>query len=120
MQVSIRKLYLLTLVSPTSIPSLSSSPWIRGAPHIGFSRLSRRIKSRTSIGTAGRPGCPRRIFQVQNSRKPLRCQAITVSGFTITRADRQSAQTPDSQAQRNRSAAVNLGRFSAERWSTPI
>src|SRR5262249_34601034 len=38
---------------------------------------------RTSGGTGGRP--PRRqLFHVQNRRKPLRCQAMTVSGFTIT------------------------------------
>ena len=28
----------------------------------------------------GRPGWPRRTFQVQNRRKPARCQAMTVSG----------------------------------------
>jgi hypothetical protein len=82
--------------------------------------LSRRIKSRTSIETAGRPGCPRRIFHVQNSPNPLRRQAITVSCVTITNAQRQSVQTLPSQAQKNRSTAVNFGRFFAERWSTPI
>src|SRR6266496_6718733 len=30
-----RAMYLATLVCPTSMPSLSSSPWIRGAPHSG-------------------------------------------------------------------------------------
>jgi hypothetical protein len=44
---------------------LSNSPWMRGAPHIGLLRLIIRIKSRTSGGTAGRLGFPRRIFQVQ-------------------------------------------------------
>ena len=39
-----RPVYLATLVSPISMPSLSNSPWIRGAPHNGFSRLKRRIK----------------------------------------------------------------------------
>src|SRR5207244_6966167 len=29
-------MYLATLVCPTSMPSLSSSPWIRGAPHSGL------------------------------------------------------------------------------------
>src|SRR6516164_11107825 len=50
--------------------------------------------------------------------KPLRCQPITVSGLTTTRADRQSFQNWHSCAQRNRSAAVNLGRFT-DRCSTP-
>jgi hypothetical protein len=36
----------------------------------------------------GRPGWPRRTFQVHNSRNPLRCQSITVSGFTMTEAGR--------------------------------
>ena len=31
-----RPMYLLTLVSPTSMPSFSNSPWICGAPHSGF------------------------------------------------------------------------------------
>jgi hypothetical protein len=37
---------------------VSSSPWMRGAPQSGFSRLILRISSRTSFGTAGRPGWP--------------------------------------------------------------
>src|ERR1700730_11858234 len=76
-----RPMYLATLVSPIEMPSLSSSPWIRGAPHNGFSRHMRRIKSLTSHDTFGLPTVPRRPFHVQNSRKPLRCQAMTVAGF---------------------------------------
>ena len=91
---------------------------MRGAPQSGFSRLILRISSRTSFGTAGRPGCPRRTFHFQDSRKPFRCQAITVSGFTIIMADCQSAQIPDSHAHRNRSAGVSFERFT-DRWSTP-
>ena len=30
-------MYLLTLLSPMSMPSLSDSPWMRGAPQVGFS-----------------------------------------------------------------------------------
>ena len=98
--------------------SLSNSPWMRGAPQSGFSRLILRINSRTSFGTAGRPGWPERTFHVQNSRKPLRCQAMTVSGLTMTKADRQSFQTSHSHAQRSRSAEVSFGRFT-ERCRTP-
>src|SRR5215831_3003514 len=47
----------------------------------GFSRLIRRIRSRTSRETPGRPGFPQRTFHVQKRRKPLRCQPITVSGL---------------------------------------
>ena len=51
---------------------------------------------------------------------PLRCQATTVSGLTIIRTERQSAQTRDNHTQRIRSPVVNFGRFLAERLSTPI
>src|SRR5450755_2956297 len=115
-----RTIYLLTLVSPISIPSLSNSPWMRGAPQSGLARLMVRIRSRTSCETAGLPVCPCRIFQVQNNRKPFRCQAMTVSGLTMTSADLQSAQALDNHAQKTRSATVNFGRFLAERRSTPI
>src|SRR5215470_5969911 len=63
-----------------SMPSLNNSPWMRGAPQIGFSRLILRISCRISLDTGGRPGWPRRTFQVQNNRNPLRCQPMTVSG----------------------------------------
>ncbi len=38
----------LELDTDTSKPSISSSPWIRGAPHRKFSRAIRTINSRTS------------------------------------------------------------------------
>src|ERR1700693_4926328 len=38
-----RTIYLLTLVSPMSIPSLSNSPWMRGAPQSGLARLFRQF-----------------------------------------------------------------------------
>src|SRR5436190_24144338 len=37
------------------MPSLSSSPWILGAPQSGFSKLILRIRSRTSLLIRGRP-----------------------------------------------------------------
>src|ERR1700693_2084633 len=79
-----------------------------------------RIRSRTSCETAGLPVLPCRIFQVQNNRKPFRCQAMTVLGLTMTSADLQSAQAPDNHAQKTRSAMVNFSRFLAERRGTPI
>src|SRR2546423_11759388 len=51
-----------------------NSPWMRGAPQPGFSRHILRIRSRTSLEMTGRPGFPQRTFQVQNKRKPARCQ----------------------------------------------
>ena len=41
-------MYLATLDCATSNPSLSSSPWMRGAPQSGFSMLIRRINARRS------------------------------------------------------------------------
>src|SRR6202043_638233 len=73
-------MYLATLVCPMSMPSLRSSPWIRGAPHSGLARLMSRISRRISSGTIGLP--PRvRDFHRQNKRKPARCQRMTVLRF---------------------------------------
>ena len=51
-------MYLPTVDSETSNPSINSSPWIRGAPHSGFSLLIRRISARSSPSILGLP--PRR------------------------------------------------------------
>jgi hypothetical protein len=93
---------------------------LSGAPQPGFSRHILRIRSRTSRETSGRPGLPRRTFQVQNNRKPARCQAMTVSGWTMASAERQSLQTRDSQTHNRRSPGVNFGRVLADLRSTPI
>src|SRR3569833_873285 len=73
---------------------------MRGAPQPGLLRLSIRIRSRISCGTFGRPGLPRRIRQVQNKRKPLRCQVMPVSALTIIRAALQSPHTRRSHTQK--------------------
>jgi hypothetical protein len=94
-----------------SMPSLSSSPWIRGAPQAGFSWHILRIKSRTSREMSGRPGWPRRTFQVQNKRKPARCQGTTVSGLTMASAERQPRQRRDRQIHNRRSPRSISGAF---------
>jgi hypothetical protein len=85
-------MYFATVAWDTSIPSFRSSPWIRGAPHRGFASDIVRIRVRTSGGTVGRP-TRRRLFHVQNRRMPWRCQAMTVSGLTMTSAARHSFHT---------------------------
>ncbi len=45
-----RVMYLETVASEILMPSFMSSPRTRGAPQRGFSRLKRRIGSRTSHG----------------------------------------------------------------------
>src|SRR4029453_1453971 len=76
-----RPRYLETVACEISRPSFWSSPWIRGAPHRGLARAMVRMSARTSGATAGRPGPCRRVFQVQTSRKPARCQRMTVLGL---------------------------------------
>jgi hypothetical protein len=48
-------IYLATLVWPISMPSLSNSPWIPGAPHSGLAMLISRISLRISVDKFGRP-----------------------------------------------------------------
>src|SRR6516225_7831667 len=93
---------------------------MRGAPQVGFSRHILRIRSRTSREMTGRPGWPRRTFQVQKRRKPARCQATTVSGLTMASAERQSRQRRERQIHKRRSPEVNFRRFAADLCSTPI
>ena len=83
---------------------------MRGAPHSGFSRHMRRMRSRTSRETGGRPLRRERDFQVQKRRKPLRCQPITVAGLTIARASRQSGQKLEIRTQNQRSDGCSRGR----------
>src|SRR5215471_6798991 len=48
-------MYLATLDCATSNPSLSSSPWMGGAPQRGVSMLICRINARSSASICGRP-----------------------------------------------------------------
>src|SRR5215475_12680385 len=92
----LRAICLATLVWPTSMPSLRSSPWILGAPHNGLAMLISRISRRISNDTVCRPQ-RRRDFQRQYNLKPARCQRITVSGLTIASVSYilgNSRQTP--------------------------
>ena len=67
-------------------------------PRGGLSFDIVRIRRRTSAETGGRL-LRRRLFHVQKQPDPCRCDAMTVSGFTITSAVRHSVQATDSQAQ---------------------
>src|SRR2546430_5707024 len=50
--------YFSTVDLATLMPSLRSSPTMRGDPHIGFERHMSRMRLRTSLDMAGRPGLP--------------------------------------------------------------
>ena len=103
-------MYFETAAWEMEKPSFKSSPWIRGAPHRVFSRDIRRTRWRISLDTGGRPGFLRRDFHVQKSLNPLRCQAMTVSGLTITRAWRQPGHRQDRMTQKTLSAIRRDGR----------
>ena len=90
-------------------PSFSSSPWILGAPQPEFSRARRRISSRISCVICGRPLCGRER-QRQYSRKPARCQPMTVSGFTMTRTSAQRDQERRRVVQKNLSSRFKMSR----------
>ena len=77
-----RGMYFATVAWLISIPSLSSSPWILGAPHKTLARAILRTNSRISTGTEGPPGRIRWLFCDQNRRNRWRCQSTTVSGRT--------------------------------------
>src|SRR5439155_4561532 len=74
--------YFSTVDLATLRPSFRSSPTIRGDPHVGFACHIARISSRTSLIMAGRPGVPCWLRRRQWSRNRLRCQAMTVRGWT--------------------------------------
>src|SRR5215467_437674 len=95
--------YRETVGSEMSNPRWSSSPWMRGAPQVGFSVFMRRINWRIVALISGRPGC-RHVDRIrQNRRNPARCQATTVSGFTTVRAALHPDHTRRSAIQNSRS-----------------
>jgi len=112
-----RAMYLETEVWPTSMPSLRSSPWMRGAPQRGFARLISRISCRTSRGTLGLPG-RRRDFQRQKPRNPARCHRTIVSGRTIVTASRTVGASRYSNMKIKRSNDLRAGRLGVRRRST--
>ena len=61
----VRAMYLLTVDSSSSYPSLSSSPWILGAPHVTFSIDILRMSVRISRSIFGRPASRVLLFQCQ-------------------------------------------------------
>ncbi len=83
---------------------------MRGDPQEGLARDILRISSRISGAMRGRPGVPNLLNRVQWLRNRLRCQEMTVLGFTKTGASCQPDDARDSQAQSKRSAGLSCGR----------
>src|SRR5260370_1774058 len=69
-----------------SMPSLSSSRWIRGAPNKGFVAAILLMRAVVSALIGGRPSRGRPESPVQCSRKRRLCHRRTVFGDTMTRA----------------------------------
>ena len=97
-----------TSVAETLIPSLRNSPTIRTYPQWPFSRASRRINSRTSGPSRGRPG--RRCGYVQWRAMIRRCQPNSVSGVTGNACHDRRGSTRLSATSTSRSRAVSCGR----------
>ena len=102
-------IHLEMVRSETTNPSLSSSPWIRGAPQ-PFSLAMRRTRSRISRSSLGRPGRRLLDFHRQYVLKPRRCHRTTVSGRTRISASRHRGHVLRRKTQKARSAFVSLGR----------
>jgi hypothetical protein len=91
--------------------SMRSSPWIRGAPQVGFSATIRKINSRTSFGVGLLPTCFGTLeISLQYIRKRVRCQRTTVSGVTTRRACFHPDQTRRAITQKSLSKGPKLGR----------
>jgi hypothetical protein len=97
--------------SETSKPSMRSSPWMRGAPHVGFSMTIRKINSRTSFDVCRLPvGLPTLEISLQYKRNPALCQRTTVSGVTTMSACLHSDQNRRTATQKSLSSKSSLGR----------
>ena len=72
--------------------------------------------ARRAVREGGPVRC--RLFQVQNSRKPRRCDVTTVSGVTMCTAVRQPRQACANHAHRRRSTNVRRRRGRRDRLMT--
>src|SRR5215472_2431877 len=88
---------------------------MRGAPHSGLAAAIFMIKARISGIVSGQPRRFLLEIQVQKSRKPLRCQDTTVSGWTMIKARRQSFHVRERHSQNHRSAFLQ-----SRSWAAPL
>jgi hypothetical protein len=73
-----RGMYRDTVASETLKPSMRNSPWMRGAPRVGFSRAMRTTSARISASIGARP--PRyRLFQVASPTPRMETPTIARS-----------------------------------------
>jgi hypothetical protein len=98
-------------------PTFSSSPWMRGAPHSGFSMIICRISARNPMSICGRPR-NERDFQRHYRRKPARCQRTRVSGRTTVMTFRTDGNHRYSWMKTKRSLFVSRTRLCTMRRNT--
>jgi len=99
------------VVSDTSKPSMSSSPWMRGAPQLGFSATIWKIKPRICLEILRPPPTRFRTPQsmAQYSLNPARCQRTAVSGWTRKSASFHCDQSRRTTTQNSLSSGPSLG-----------
>ena len=68
---------------------------MRGAPHSGFSRPIRRINTRTSWGTCGRPRCRRRDFHERKAHSVPANDGVRLDDDDDVQAARPQTIEPD-------------------------
>jgi len=81
-------------------------------------RLRHRANQRADVRTYAWSPDAVPLFHVHHSRNPCRCQAMTVSGVTITSDVRHPVQMRESMAQRNRSVLKSRNRAGRVRCNT--
>jgi len=95
-------MYFATVDSASSNPSFRSSPWT--STRVGEADSANQVDD---FPRDGRSALRMATLPLQYNLNPRRCHAITVSGLTITRADRQPFQSWESQTQRSRPATLS-------------
>src|SRR5262245_1195726 len=96
--------------SAMSMPSFTSSPWMRGAPHKGFAAAIFLTSAAIWALMQGRPRGGRPERRGQYSRKRRRCHHRTVSGGTNTRGCLHPVQTLARTIHQRQSVGRSLGR----------
>ena len=113
------RMYCWTVRLLTRMPSLSSSPRIRSAPHRPLAVAMAWIRSMSS--TRNRPRAPLRLdLWCQRRVNRSRCQRRRVSGLTTWRASRHAVCSRARNTRISRSSAWRRGRDGAARRSTRI
>src|SRR5947209_16579680 len=96
-------------LSKPAYPERTHCASLSKPPFPAFQRLSLQRGKGVLEVLKPKPSTSRRAETI------FRCHASTVSGFTITSADRQAGHECDSQVQKNRSVFVNRARLTEPR-----